>query len=80
MAGETISMTKLKQIFLMRSHGVSLDAIFKNVLSSRNTLKKTLVWQDRRFFLTDCFLQEKILNWRRSSQDWSSELRSFSKP
>jgi transposase len=40
MAGETISMTKLKQIFLLRNNGVSLDAISRNVQSSRNTVKK----------------------------------------
>jgi transposase len=40
MAGETITMTKLKQIFLLRNNGISLDAISKNVQSSRNTVKK----------------------------------------
>jgi transposase len=40
MAGETISMIKLKQIFLLRHNGVSLEAIARNVQSSRNTVKK----------------------------------------
>jgi len=40
MAGETISMTKLKQIFLLRNQGVPLERISKNVQSSRNTVKK----------------------------------------
>ena len=40
MAGDTISMIKLKQIFLLRNQGVSLDAISKHVQSSRNTVKK----------------------------------------
>jgi len=40
MAGETITMTKLKQIFLLRNNGVALDTISKNLQSSRNTVKK----------------------------------------
>ena len=40
MAGETISMIKLKQIFLLRHNGVSLEVIARNVQSSRNTVKK----------------------------------------
>jgi transposase len=40
MAGETISMTKLKQIFLLKDNGVSLEAISRTVQSSRNTVKK----------------------------------------
>lgn len=40
MAGEAISMTKLKQIFLLRNQGVPLERISKNVQSSRNTVKK----------------------------------------
>jgi transposase len=40
MAGETLRMTKLKQIFLLRSNGISLDAISRNVECSRNTVKK----------------------------------------
>lgn len=42
MAGETISMTKLKQIFLQRRNGIPLESISKNVRSSRNTVKKYL--------------------------------------
>lgn len=42
MAGETISMTKLKQIFLQRRNGLPLETISKNVYSSRNTVKKYL--------------------------------------
>jgi lambda repressor-like predicted transcriptional regulator len=40
MAGETISMTKLKQIFLLKENGISLDAISRTVQCSRNTVKK----------------------------------------
>lgn len=40
MAGETISMTKLKQIFLLKDNGVSLEAISRTVQCSRNTVKK----------------------------------------
>lgn len=42
MAGETISMTKLKQIFLQRRNGLPLETISKNVRASRNTVKKYL--------------------------------------
>lgn len=42
MAGETITMTKLKQIFLQRRNGIALETISKNVQSSRNTVKKYL--------------------------------------
>ena len=40
MAGEIINMIKLKQVFLQRSHGISLEAISRNVGCSRNTVKK----------------------------------------
>jgi transposase len=42
MAGETITMIKLKQIFLLRNNGVSLETISETVKSSRNTVKKYL--------------------------------------
>jgi transposase len=48
MAGETITMTKLKQIFLLRNNGVSLDTISKNVQSSRNTVKKYIRLADQK--------------------------------
>jgi transposase len=40
MAGETINMIKLKQIFLLRSQGVSYNGISNIIGSSRNTVKK----------------------------------------
>lgn len=40
MAGETISMTKLKQIFLHRRNGMALEAIARVMNVSRNTVKK----------------------------------------
>ncbi|PWV44400.1 IS21 family transposase [Chitinophaga sp. S165] len=40
MAGETISMTKLKQIFLHRRNGMALEAIARVMNISRNTVKK----------------------------------------
>lgn len=40
MAGETISMTKLKQIFLHRRNGMALEAIALVMNVSRNTVKK----------------------------------------
>ncbi len=40
MAGEIINMIKLKQVFLQRSKGISLESISKNVGCSRNTVKK----------------------------------------
>jgi hypothetical protein len=38
MAGETITMSKLKQIFLLRKNGVSYEAISKRVSSSRKEI------------------------------------------
>lgn len=40
MSGETISMIKLKQIFLHRRNGMALEAIAKAMVTSRNTVKK----------------------------------------
>lgn len=40
MAGETITMTKLKQIFLLRSNGVPYQQICTTVTASRNTVRK----------------------------------------
>ena len=40
MPGETISMTKLKQIFLHRRNGMALEAIGRVMNVSRNTVKK----------------------------------------
>ncbi len=42
MAGEIINMIKLKQVFLQRSRGISLEAIGRNLSCSRNTVKKYL--------------------------------------
>ena len=40
MAGETISMIKLKQVFLHRRNGMALEAIARAMSTSRNTVKK----------------------------------------
>ena len=48
MAGETISMIKLKQIFLLRNNGSSYESISKIVQSSRNTVKKYLRLAEQR--------------------------------
>lgn len=40
MSGETISMIKLKQIFLHRRNGMALEAIARAISTSRNTVKK----------------------------------------
>jgi transposase len=53
MAGETISMTKLKQIFLLRKQGVPLDRISKHVQTSRNTVKKYIRLAAQRGFTLD---------------------------
>lgn len=42
MAGKTIMMSKLKQILLQRSNGISLQTISKTLDLSRNTVKKYL--------------------------------------
>ncbi len=59
MAGETISMTKLKQIFLQRRNGIPLETISKNIRSSRNTVKKYLHLAKRKGLSLDQLVQKE---------------------